>query len=1013
MKLDLYLQDKREPHDPLIIEGLEIPDELVGTWNNKRATIEIPYELLPNPEIEFYKGIARLYNHKRKARLHLDPKEGWELLYYFPQKLYVHSTIPYTEIPFLNYTHGGNDHLTYTIERRGDYDYFKFSGGWFSKFYKPARGRLIVWRFYIPEDYPETHIRRAWESWYGFRWDIYPDSTSTFYFWGYGGYQTTNIFRRGYSYLVVILYAWFSLTQSETVFIYRSDGTYQYLYPSISMPFWFNFNLYGVGGGDNLPTFPLEDMWIWQTDDDTKVGEFWTQYAKIFSQRQALCEVELYKNHHDEQVYFVERITREDESGNERRNLITLELSDISDLSVVVAPFTINYKEEKYNDATGLGTPTQYTTIQVAMPTFENLIRAYIYTFALYKIPFDLDWDWIIFGVSGDYTYSIEYRDITIKHEGTGQQAVIHIYTAEQFQVFARVVRRHSGLIELQFMVLKRNGFILRSNWYVLGGGSEPYTIRFTRPSVLIDSVWHYIYFTIDEQTYNYTHDGHQGLTKFVRIAINEQLPSAWNITIRNFDTLVGNTGVARGGLSVLTIARSHYMYSGYWRIIAIVLSTSTLIPYQYAILKLDEDLNLLNYFWFAGTPIAYELRYTMGTQWEGEYPVLAFDVIGDETTNTYKGAVAGKRLTIFTANFNTHTITLDGNVPEVSEIRKLARGGWLASWKNGVVYWRTDLSHNSIHPQNAYYMELGEKIIRIINLIYEHYSPYQIVWETVIAIGESGKVYVAPINFDWVGSYPFTGDDSLKSTVNIFAQLGEAFSQEILSLPSGWSADTVKYPPQVGLFFYPQKVWRTDRVWNRNARIKIGIPIKASVDLWGFNYEGLGYLYITDKFLATPTLKVEAGKMKSVMKWDYYGNWEQGHYRLTWWWDWLSWYETFNRLDGRMLDIQVWDMKWETKYVRYVLYGGYLTGIIWGYIDDVDYVVLDSIPIFYDQKHRIENMDNTVIYLTAKTYERVAVGDYIRAYNGEEFLGEFKIIRINRDNQGITEFTAIKLPTQ
>lgn len=989
MKMDLYLQSKIDG-SLLKIEGLEISDELIGTWDNKRATIEIPKEQLTF-QLENYKGVARLYNKKRQGRKHFDPKKGWELVYYYPQHIYTTGRpLKHYALPFLRYIHGGQDTANILISSYPKYDLFRFAELYFfQKAYTTrARGYHIVHRFYLPPELSGQNVIRHFISFYEFGLDITVDGISTVKF--PFATRTTDFFRSGYFYAVFWYYANYTYpitVQGEGVYIKRSDGASISLSPSLSEWNPYSNDLYGILTY-NTSTLPSEDMWVWWGIENN-ANIWWNILDDLSLNASQYTNGELYDNSYDEQVFFVEKITFSDEESNEKRYTYTIELSDISQIENIVAPFSINYKEETIRDTTMFGQATHYTKTTAILGNLENRIRALIYYFGMLDARIELDYVFPIIGIENDYTW-VKYNKSIWLNIQDGQTIVVPYFVDENTQVYIRLFKDLNSRVFWQVIILWDYGAIWQSNWRVESGTTIG-TIHFSRPMAVISNAWH-LYWTVDLQADD-TDGNPTGKTKFCLLKYAENVFTAPVLTIVDFDTITGRT-YPTGGYSVFTIISQ----PAGWRILAFVRGNWN-SGLAIACLLFDRDLSLMKYFFFADQPLGYWLGVIM--RWETDFYDLdmdAFEIVPDVK---YKVAVKGNGFVLGQVEFTsptTGTTTLDGGLRGITAIRKLAsENGWLAGWKTGILYWRQDLPHNSLTPLYAWYIELGTEI-QDISAVWVEINGALARWGYII-VGKNGKVFATPPNFKFSDVFAGFNEQVVVGT-NVFKEVGESFELEA----KGWNF------PQSSLYhhnkairiYYPGKVIRRSVDWTGNSKVILGVMLKDTLQLWNCTYQSLTFLGLSDVFIKTRK-EQKAGMYDSLQSWDFYGKQEQGHYILTFIHDW-------DIDDGRYLEIQAWDIQIEKIYVKQILAGGYLEQTIWDYVGDNDFIIVDDIETAKDLINRVETKSRIREILRAKTFQIVRVGDKVDIWNGNTPIGRYKIHEISVDNQGIITFTAVKL---
>lgn len=989
MKMDLYLQRKVAPYDLVSLEGIEISEELLGTWDNQRATVEIPKEMLPI-NLEEYKGIVRLYNTKRQGRKHPNPQSGWELMYYIPQHIYHSRTLKHITLPFLKYTHGGEDNNTILIHYYPNYDYFRMANQYyFQRGYQTrAKGFFVMHRFYIPTELSRTRIYRHFISYYDFGIDIYPDGTSIVSFWNGESYPT-NIFTSGHWYIVFWYYANYSLIRSDGITIVRDDGA---IFSQGTSSHWpYSNDLFGIIPS-NTYSLPCEDLWVWW--DTIGDGAEWDSVGtEINIHKMDYCVGELYTNSHDEQVYFAEKVVFTDEEGNEKKYLYSLELSDITAIENIVAPFSINYQENTTRDTTIFGQATHYTQARFIAGNFENRIRALIYAFGLFDARIELDYYIPVVGVENDYTWvkTPKSQWITLTD---GTTLVLPLFITENEQVYIRLYRDGKHRAFMQIILLRDYGYIWQSNWYVWDTGlGYTLSIRVGKPWAVLDGAYWYLYWNIDVQGYSSSLSEPVGKSYYFRLRWNEQNTYLFpGLISTDHDTLYGHTGAPASGYSAMCVI----FQSGDWRVLVVATDnwpTGNLTSF----ILLDRHLNFVRKIGVGATPLGAELKATM--RWNTDFIDIEMDAFEIVPDTRYKIAVRGKRLTIGQIDFDAPASTMDGNLENITAIRKCRDGyGWLAGWKNGVLYWRNDLPHNSTLPQYAWYFEIGEEVQDITFIGFQANGSIT-RWGYVVAT-KSGKIYATAPNYRFQDYYP-SFNQEIAIANNVFKTLANSLD----TTPKGWDLfnSNEHYHAKAIRFSYPGVIYRVDFSWSGNEKAVLGVPYRETIQLWDYTYDGIGFLGLQDVYVCKTRKEQKASQYNSIQGWDYYGKQVQGHYILTFIHDW-------DIEDGRFVEIQAWDIQIEKIYVKQILGGGYFESVVWDYVNENDFVIVENVETAKDIIDRVEGKGRIREIMRGKTYYAVRVGDKVDVWNGNIYYGRYRIHNISADNQGVISFTAVKL---
>ncbi|MEM0472615.1 MAG: hypothetical protein QXX84_06945 [Sulfolobales archaeon] len=1004
MKLDLYLQEKVEPFNIVAIENLEIPEELVGTWNNQRATLEIPKELLDEVglfDLEKWKGLARLYNTKRKARLQYDYKKGWRYVYYFPQKLYRAGVenIKVPEFPFGYYAHGALNLQDFTITETPLYDYITIDAfkPWVlsNEFYfHYPKSFVVALRFYIPDDFPVDTITREFGGWFSWKITVIPDGTSTVkWFYPVISYNTT-IFQRGHSYLVTWVYANYSLLTWSLIRIVRDDGVIQEFTPPHQV---FSNTLENIVIRN--ATFPLEDLVVFYDYED-RPSNLFNALQDIAADPVKYTQVELYNPEiHDEQVYFVEKITYTVEEQNNLRALYTLELSDIANLQTVVAPFTINYQENTVRDTDAFGLETYYTIQNAITPTYANYIRAFLHLLALFKMPFDIDYDFIVIG-SDDYnnlSYFFTTYNYNIKTGTRGHTTIQLIYGAPYAQLYLRTkVSPDSLAVFLEFILINQQGRIRKKGWWIFASGGYTIQVRTGRPATAVDGDLHFVYLPIDVKRWN---------SWLMEMVYNSYL---FDIYFKRdgemFDVLVVNAkqelGFDPGHVDVGGASAVQVKFENGWKVYWIIHSLLNAIFVgfvRYNDLYLSSKTST-----FLPITITDEIHYRFGETmrtFTDDYKFYNFDV-WETGIDTYKCVLVSplKGACIFTINIGTGAGTYDGFVPEIQDVRwvKTPPIGAVAIWKGNVILWRRDLPHNSRTPLMYNIIPVkGEEVV-----VLEYNDGSNGHQHTTILIRDGRNILGTPPGIDLTPYFVFLSVDG--SVVDgFFAEIGEVNTD---SFKNGIRNNDIYFTGRNQLI---SRLEFQTTTWSLPGRFRIGIPIVMKMQLWGFQYEMFGYLYVSEQATPLTTKNWNANVKEGVIKFDKIGEIQQGLYRLVHVYKW----NRAHLKHGPVKTIRVYDLQVETIYVKEIIASKYLTGVIWDYITENDVFVIDEIETAQDIIERLSDNNKTLKIWTSKTPDKVNVGDVVLIYWNDALLAKLKVIALNRDNNFITTFTGVKLP--
>lgn len=688
-------------------------------------------------------------------------------------------------------------------------------------------------------------------------------------------------------------------------------------------------------------------------------------------------------------MFFVEKITYEEEEGNTPVGRWTLELSDITNLETVVAPYTIQWKETtETEDVSGVIAERYF--VQTIPPSYSNFVRSMIYTLAMFEVPLDLDFDVVVVGNDRDYTYWIQPYGLFYRTGRTGTNFMFLLAATEDVQFYIQGYRFSSGC-RWRVLTLGKNGFKQFSVWFLLGGGTERFLPQFRRPFVLIDSVIVNVYFVLDILAWNTSISVRQGKSYIYKASYHIHTQNL-SITYADFDTAYGTTTEGFGGYSQ---AYGKILGTNF-RILWVVISEyqpPSNPPWNMFALMLDENLNVVSRTSLSDTPISDNI---VGYFWnENDYYTREFlnlvldwwQIIG----NKYKCVLCdGKRAYIFQVDFSSSpTHTYDGTINNISDVRMIAGNIAVAVWNGNLLIWRRDFANYGGLPQYAYVIPL-EGLKQLTYIDYAKNTAPAKYWRIILVIG--GKIFGSHPFHDW--GYGFYTPQIL-TLDNFLAEVGEPINTEIIE----WEfSKKVKLATN----FYPQGVYWIDNIWGGNSRIKLGIPARININLWGRTYEGLGYVYISDFELIPASTKFEAGNLKGAVKWDYFGEMQQGLYRVAHIFRW----QRGNLFGGYVRGLRIYDLKRETVYVKYVVMGGYVMDTISDYITDADGYVLDNISLAPEIQTRLNENNQYLEIIQGKTPDPVFVGDIV-LYNWKYY----KVISLTRDNNYITSFEAVKIP--
>lgn len=1008
MKMDLYLQERVAPYNIVKIEGIEVIDELIGTWDNQRATIEIPAEIIEGwglpYTLDYYKGIARLYNNKRVARRQFKFQQGWNYVYYLPQKLYKSGveTIKVPEFPFGYYAHGGLNLQNLNIIDRGLYDYIQ-QNNWVLEiegYTKRPYSYIIVWRFYIPEDYPETSTTRIFGAWYSWNAIIRPDGVSTIS-WPYPAASfDTPIFIRGHSYMVVWTYANYEILQQDVIHILRDDGTFVIFSSPMHNPYSNDFLRVIFQNA----TFPLEDLIVFW-DLENNLSAYITALNEIDDYALQYTTVELYNpTQHDEQVYFIEKITYEVEEGQQPKNLYTLELSDIAALETVVAPFSINYRETKIHDNDGFGRETYYILKSAITPSYSNYIRAFLYTIAMFEMLFDFDYDLVVIGSNtrGNEVYFISTLPYNLKTGLVGNTSVQLLYASPYFQIYIRIKSIYTGNNEIwiQYILLNQRGEIRTSRWYLFSNArGYPINIQFRKPVAVIDGTLHYVFIPMDLRGYDVWTEIERWHSFLWRIKVERDgnyTYGSFNIMYVNAQDTLG-TRHQTGGASAVMVKR----LATKWIVIWVIHELS---PYYSGLFFVRYDnLDLLDPIVFVGTgsEVGDEMDWRFKNDirnLENNYRFYNFDFWKSGSGEIYKGVIALPEVgaIVFTLNYDTSTITMDGFISQIWDVKFIGDViGAVAILNGNVIFWRRDLPNINHRPQ--YYRLMAIDNAREICYVDYSDDSNRDYFQTIFIISD-GDLFASPPRYNFSPlfiSLPLEGE----IVDNIFSKIAEVD----VSIIENFHA----YRFVSGRNHIPARIEFRTLSWSNPGRYRIGLPIKLTINLWGFSYNWIGYIYISEQAIPLISREWNANVKESIFKWDKFGQIQQGLYRITLIFDW----QRAHIKHGYWRNVRVYDIKQEIKYLKYVIANRYIEGIIWDYLTDNDTFAIDDIETSQEIIQRLNDNNFKLQIVTIKTPDPVYVGDIITFNWNNINQGLWKVIKITRDNNYITTATAVKLP--